>query len=488
MTDDDQGGRSTTTARGPATAWPLENALFSAALLARRLPWADAPARALGLDALTREGLTRALLAYLGRTRSGRPVRLRTPFGSFLVPLCADDAAALLSHADLAGALGAARGLDAGGHRHGLSPHATPDGPGARDAELPVAELRALLREDVDRVTGARRGDGTLDWQVWRSGMLRLARRVVVGARAAEDTLLSEVVAAATAAVDSRSHEARSAALSRRLAPYLTDPDPASLAGRLSTGGEAAASAVPVVAHALALVSEAASGTALQALALLAARAADSPERAVAEALRRYPPVAAAVHPVRAPFVWRDLAVEAGTEILCAPGLLPHPPGQDGPAPWPGALCTAPAGCASAPFAELVAAETVRAVVAESRPVPISPRFDADRLPDTLDPSGLLVALTELAGGSADARVTVGLPTALPLAAPGYAPASYGALAQAGAERLERHAESLAACAGNTGWNGDQAGEHFRMVLLGHADRCAKAAADVRRAAQRLAG
>ncbi|MFE3284218.1 hypothetical protein ACFXJJ_14005, partial [Streptomyces sp. NPDC059233] len=85
-------------------------------------------------------------------------------------------------------------------------------------------------------------------------------------------------------------------------------------------------------------------------------------------------------------------------------------------------------------------------------------------------------------------RITVGLPTALPVAAHGYAPASYAALAQASAERLERHAESLAACAGHTGWNDDEAGEHFRMVLLGHADRCAKAAADVRRAAQRLAG
>lgn len=98
------------------------------------------------------------------------------------------------------------------------------------------------------------------------------------------------------------------------------------------------------------------------------------------------------------------------------------------------------------------------------------------------------MALTDLEGRSGDARVTVGLPTALPVAAPGYAPASYAALAQASAARLEQHAESLAACAGNGGWNGDEAGEHFRMVLLGHADRCAKAAGDVRRAAQRLEG
>ncbi|MFE2325730.1 hypothetical protein ACFXD5_17710 [Streptomyces sp. NPDC059385] len=485
---DDGEARAATAVRGPAAAWPLENALFSAVVLARRLPWADAPARALGLDLLTHEGMTRALLGHLKRTRSGRPVRLRTPFGTFLVPLRAGDAAALLAHAEREGALGAAAGLDTGGRRYGLSPHAAPDAARAREAAPPAEALRALVRDDVDGITGARRGDGTLDWQVWRAGTLRLARRVVVGAAAVEDTLLSEVLAAATSAVDSRSGEARTAALGRRLAPYLADPDPASLAGRLAAGGEGADALVGPVAHALALVSEAASTTVLQALALDAAGAADSPERAVAEALRHWPPVAAAVHPVRASFVWHDLAVESGTEILCAPGLLPHEPGADGPAPWPGALCTAPAGCAWAPFAELVATETVRALRAGARPVLISPRFGPDRLPDTLEPGELLVALTDPEGRSGDARITVGLPTALPVAAPGYAPASYAALAQASAERLERHAESLAACAGHTGWNDDEAGEHFRMVLLGHADRCAKAAADVRRAAQRLAG
>ncbi|MCX5193009.1 hypothetical protein OOK31_03725 [Streptomyces sp. NBC_00249] len=494
MTDDDRpgpgAGPGSSAARGPAAAWPLENALFSATLLAQRLPWTDAPARALGLDALTREGLTRRLLAHLARSRSGRPVQLRTPFGSFLVPLTTDDAEALLARAEQAGALAPASGLDAGGRRYGLSPHAAPDTALAREAAPPAGELRPLLAEDVDRVTAARRGDGTLDGQDWRAGMLRLARRVVVGADAAEDTLLSEVLAAATGAVDSRAYEARAAALARRLAPYLAGPDPESLAGRLCARGLTAADArtVPVVAHALALVSEAASTTALQALALLAARAAASPDRAVALALRRYPPVAAAAHPVRAPFTWRDLTVDPGTEILCAPALLPHPPGEDGPGSWPAALCTVPGGCAWTPFAALVAEQAVRAVVAEARPVLISPRLEPARLPDTLAPHGLLVALTDPEGRPTDARVTVGLPAALPVAAPGYAPASYGALARASADRLERHAESLAACAGNTGWNGDEAGERFRMVLLGHADRCAKAASEVRAAAQRLSG
>ncbi|MEU9161399.1 hypothetical protein AB0D29_14165 [Streptomyces sp. NPDC048424] len=481
-----------TAARRPATAWPLENAVFSAAMVAQRLPWTDAPARALGLDALTRDGLTRLLLAHLRRTRSGRPVRLRTPYGSFLVPLTTADAQGLLTRADEAAALGPAAGLTAGGRWYGLSPHAPLDRDAATAQTEPATDLDALLAEDVDRAIEARRGDGTLEWHAWYRGMLRLSRRVVAGAGAVEDTLLSEVMAVATAAAGDRSYEAGSAALRRRLELHLADPDPASLTGRLLARGIDPDVAVPALAHTLALVSEAAAGTALQALALLAAGAAVSPRDAVGEALRRFPPVAAAVYPVRAPFVWEDLAIASGTEILRAPGWLRGEDEAVGPDtdPGPVALCGSPGGCAAARFAALVAEGIVRVVTARVRPVLIAPAFTADRLPQTLDPRTLLVALEDLEDGFAragDGRVTIGMATAVPVAAYGYAPASYGALAHASADRLERHAESLAACAGNGGWNKDEAGERFRMVLLGHAERCAKAAEGVRRAAKRLA-
>ncbi|MFB6806127.1 hypothetical protein [Streptomyces sp. NPDC056387] len=488
-----------TTPRRPATAWPLENAVFSAVMAAQRLPWVDAPARALGLDALTRDGVTRRLLAFLRRTRSGRPVRLSTPFGSFLVPLAGPDAAGLLARADEAGALAPAVGLTAGGQRYGLSPHV----PLPRDAAVPAAELGALLSEDVDRVIEGRRGDGTLEWHDWRRGMQRLGRRVVAGAAAVEDTLLSEVLTAATEAADGRAYPGRADALRRRLEPYLADPDPDCLAGRLTGRGPGGrgtdpGTALPAVAHALALVSEAAAGTVLQALALLAVGAAESPEAAVGEALRRWPPVAAAVYPVREDFTWQDLAVRAGTEILRVPGWLrgldgeTHPePGPSGPSATAAAsgmppLCGAPTGCAASRFAALVAEHVVRVVTASVRPVVISPQFTADRLPDALDPRTLVVALEDLAARPGDGRVTVGKATAVPVSAFGYAPAAYGALAHASADRLERHAESLTACAANSGWNADEEGERFRMLLLGHAERCATAADGVRRAAKRL--
>ncbi|MFJ6793565.1 hypothetical protein [Streptomyces sp. NPDC091268] len=473
-----------TEAKRPATARPLESALLSAAMIARRLPWTDVPARTLGLEVLTPEGLTRHLLAHLRRTRSAEPVRLSTPFGSFLLPLATADAEEQLAAADAAGKLGPAVGLRPDGQRYALSPHVALD---REAATVPAAELGALVAQDLDRVIAARRGDGTLEWRAWQGATLRLSRRVVAGAAAAEDTLLSELVSA-TAAPSDRSRRARAAALERRLSPYLADPDPESLAGRLLASGADGPVAAPAVAHALALVSQAATGTALQALALLAAGVAAGAGEVVAETLHRFPPVAAAVHPVRAPFVWQGVAVDAGTEILCAPGWLPEGGGR--PSPWASvsvALCGAPSGCAAAPFAAAVAQEIVAGIAAEAHPAVISPRLAPDRLPDALDPRTLVLALGDLPGRGGDDRVTVGMPTAVPVAAHGYAPASYAALARHSADRLERHARSLEACADHDGWNKDETGERFRVALLGHADRCARAAADVRRAARQLA-
>ncbi|MDX3540600.1 hypothetical protein PV721_41175, partial [Streptomyces sp. MB09-01] len=186
----------------PETAWPLENVLFSAALVARRMPWADLPARTLGLDALTRDGLTDRLMAHLRSGRDGRPVRLRTPFGAFLVPLTRADAESLLARADGAGALGAPTALAADGRRYGLSPHVVAAGDWEVPSQGGAGWLSAQVAEELAALTGARREDGSLGPDRWRAGMLRLSRRVVLGAEAAEDTLLSEMVSAAAGAAE----------------------------------------------------------------------------------------------------------------------------------------------------------------------------------------------------------------------------------------------------------------------------------------------
>lgn len=482
----------------PATAGPLENAVFGAAMLAHRLPWADAPARALGLDSLTREGAARGVLAHLRRSRPGRPVRLRTPFGTFLVPLGPADTAALLAAGATADALDPAVRLDAAGRRHGLHPHV----PLPPDAVPSTAGLAGQLAGELERVARARRDDHALPWEAWRPGLLRAARRVVAGAAAAEDTLLSEVLTRTAAAAGTRAYAGRAAALDRRTAPYLADPDPGSVAAGL-VRGRAAGPAVPAarresappgaqggpgeaLAHTLAVVSEAAVTTALQALALTAAGvpgADGSPAGAVALALGHFPPVEAAIHPVRTPFTWEGLAVDAGTEILAAPGWLRDAdntghtgdtgwgaPGQDGPSP----LCGSAIGCTASAFAVRVAEAVVRYFTETARPALLAPELAPDRVPFTLAPHTLLLALP--ADGCA------------PPAARAATPASYAVLARAGAERLDRHARELAACAAAPGWNGDETGERFRARLLEHAQRCGRAASDVRAAARRLGG
>ncbi|WP_030721693.1 hypothetical protein [Streptomyces sp. NRRL F-2580] len=507
------------TAARPETAWPLENMLFSAALMARRIPWADLPARTLGLDALTHDGLTSRLMAHLRSSRNGHPVRLRTPFGPFLVPLTRTDAETLLTHGANAGALGTPCALAADGRRHGLSAHpaagtaaagaweaVAPGGPdGLSELSGPdgLSELSGLgglcdqVAEHLAAVTGARREDGTLDRSLWEAGTQRLSRHVVLGVGAVEDTLLSAMVSAAAGAVGGRAYEARAAALRRRMAPYLADPEPGCLAGRLTAAGPAGWEPHPALAHALALVSAATGATALRALTLLTADtdmaasgartgatepappATEAIGQAMDRAVEQHPVQSAVVYPVHAPFTAHGQTIQAGEEILYDPALFgPRCQGRRTDPAW--ALCGNPSGCPTADFAVHVSREVIRQATA--RPAAIGAIVGTGgtggQVAGGVRPvfPGARSAVDPLPEG-ADSRFAA---MTAPLAA-------YGTRGRADADRLDRHAESLSACAAETGWNAGETGERFRMVLLAHAERCARAADDVRRAARWLA-
>ncbi|MEU6394051.1 hypothetical protein [Streptomyces sp. NPDC046939] len=473
---------TTTAPRPPVTAWPLENALISAALAAQRVSWIDAPARALGLKPFTRQQLTRQALVALRRTKSGRPTRLRTAFGTFLMPLTADDATSLVGHADEAGARGTVTALTSQGRRLRLTPH----------AGLPVtlgalhAQVRTAAEETADALHAARRPDGALDRADWRDLTARLARQLVLGAEGAQDALVSGILDAVARAEDSTEHAARVAALRRRLDPYVHGERPGPLAAGLADDARDT-----VVEHALEVCTRALADTAAQALALLTVdtepAVGDRAERAVSEALRRYPPLAATVHEVTAPFTWHGMTVDAGTDLLCATAWLRDLDEGRGHGGDPSvSLCAAPAPCAAAELGALAATALVRALTRHAEPVVLVPRLDADALPADLPPDSLRLALTDArhTPGSAEAR-----PTAdgyVPPAA-GQSPARYAALLTAGARGLEQHARKLAECARLDGWNHDAFGEHCRMTLLAHAERCARAAGDARRAADWLA-
>ncbi|WP_409236473.1 hypothetical protein [Streptomyces sp. PA5.6] len=482
---------TTTDSRRPPKAWPLESALISAALAAQRVSWIDAPARALGLRPFTRQHLTRQVLTQLRRTAGGRPTRLRTAFGTFLMPLDADDARGLIDRAEEAGARGTVTALTAEGRRLRVTPH----------APLPVtlAAVRVQVREAVAQeaaeIFAARRTDGGVARDDWCALTARLARRIVLGDSAADDSLISAILDAVAQAADGTEYAARAAALRRRLDTYVHAVQPGGLTGAVrDDAGEDATddSRDAVVEHVLETLTRALADTVPQALALLTVQppmpATDRTERAVGEALRRYPPLAASLHEIRAPFTWHGMAVDAGTEILCATAWLrdlddaqghgSHDPSTS--------LCAAPGPCAAAELAVLTATELVRALTRHAEPVVLAPHLTPDALPADLPAASLRLALADDAEAAVDlaARPVVDGYVA---PAAGQSPAHYAAVTEAGACSLEEHARKLTDCARQSGWNHDAFGEQCRMTLLAHAERCTQAAADARRAAEWLA-
>ncbi|WP_329124793.1 hypothetical protein [Streptomyces sp. NBC_01465] len=473
----------TTTAPGrPALAWPLENTLVSAALAAQRISWIDAPARALGLKPFTRQQLTRQALAQVRRSTSGRPARVRTAFGSFLMPLSVDDACALIAQAEEAGARGTVASLTPEGRRTTLTAHAA----SARPLSALRTRVRSAAAEEAAELLAVRQADDTLPRAEWCAVTRRLARRIVLGDGGADDTLVSDILEATLGSANSAEHSERAAALRRRIDPYV----PA------GTSAEAEDVEAAALEHALEVVTRALDETVPQALALVTVQplmpATDRAELGVAEALRRYPPLAATVHEITAPFAWRGTAVEAGTEILCATAWLRDldegEEGTPGPEDPSVSLCAAPAPCAAAELAVLAATELVRALTRHAEPVVRTPRLDPAALPATLPAASLGLALVQTGPVPVADTDTAERETFDASAGPaaGQSPAHYAALASASARRLEEHARRLAECARQPGWNRDAFGEQCRMRLLAHAERCARAATDARRAAEWL--
>ncbi|QEU90932.1 hypothetical protein CP970_08590 [Streptomyces kanamyceticus] len=468
-------GDTTTAPLRLATAWPLENALFSAAIAAERIPWIDAPARALGLRMFTRRYLTRQVLAQLRRTARSRPLLLRTAFGTFVTPLNAEDARSLISEAEEAGVRGTVTGVTARGHRLRLTEH----------VPLPVA-LSALHSRARSTAADAALellrtlGPGArLDHAAWCAVARRVARRIVLGDEAVDDTLVSDILDLTARAEDATEHSARLAALRRRLAPYVHDPAPGSLVAAVPDDDTRQG----VAEHALETVTRALTDTVFQALALASvlpvAPATDRVEQAVSSALRRYPPLSATAHEVCAPFRWRGMGIDSGSDILYATAWLrdldqEHGHGDDGPS---ASLCAAPVPCAAAELAVLAATEVTRAVLRSAEPVVHTPRIDPDAPPADLHADSLDLALT-------DTDPRGGVPSFAPGA--GGSSARHAALAHDSARSLDEQARQLADCARQSHWNHDAFGEECRMTLLAHAERCTRAAEDVRRAAQWL--
>ncbi|WP_405016149.1 hypothetical protein OHV05_02800 [Kitasatospora sp. NBC_00070] len=466
----------------PSALWSYEGAVLGALLTARQLPWLDAPARALGVRPLTLDGLTELLAGHLHRVHAGHPLRLPTPLGSYLVPVSGPDAAELLRAAGAAGALGPGEGLDHAGRPRGQLACAAP----SRPVRALGRTAAAVAAQETERLLAERDAEDLITRQDWTDAAQRIARRVVVGDAAAEDTVLSRVLAAAVAATGTRREAEWADALRRRLDPYLP--------GTVRGGPDGPPESAPALEHALAVVTEALCHTVPAALAL-AALGTEGAEEAVRTALDHWPPIAASTYRTTAPFDWQGTGIPAGSRLLCASAVLNalarQQPGRTAPSGPPSPLCSSPTPCPATATAVTVAEAVVGAVLAAARPVLLSPALDRDRLPATLDPTVLRLAFhdPDPVDGVADpvrAREVRHRPGSSRVVAPqGEPTVHYVQLAAAGAARLARHAEGLTACAEDARWTGP-VGERFRTALLGHARRCAVTAADLRHAADRL--
>ncbi|MBB4951636.1 hypothetical protein F4556_007171 [Kitasatospora gansuensis] len=471
----------------PPALWSYEGAVLGALLTARQLPWLDAPARALGVRSLTLDGLTELLAGHLNRIHAGHPLRLPTPLGTYLVPVTRPDASDLLEAARAAGAIGPGDGLDhAGRPRRQLACAAVP-----YPARALGRTAAAVAAQEIGRLPAHRDTDDLITPQQWTEAARRIARRLVAGDAAADDTVLSRVLAAAVDAAGTRREADWADALRRRLDPYLRGPARGGLAGYLARRAEHPDPA-PALEHTLAVVTDALCHTVPQAIALTSTDGGpDSAEDAVRTALDLWPPIAATTYRTGAAFAWHGDRIPAGSRILCASAVLNALARQDSDQPTssdglPSPLCSSPEPCPATRLAVLVAETVVRAALEATRPALLSPALDPHRLPGVLDPGALRLAFHDRADAPPRSRVSPNRAgTSRDLTPQGEPTTHYAQLATAGATRLTRHAESLANCAEDARWTGP-VGERFRMALLRHARRCAVTAADLRHAADRL--
>ncbi|MFD0638162.1 hypothetical protein ACFQ9X_48060 [Catenulispora yoronensis] len=115
-----------------------------------------AATRVPGLGLLGQQALTEQFVALLGLARAGRPARMSTLFGTFLLPATGADLRGLLDAAIAAEALGDADEVDAAGRRHRL-PECAP----LPEVPREFADLIMIGAEDV--AVGVR-GEITLQW------------------------------------------------------------------------------------------------------------------------------------------------------------------------------------------------------------------------------------------------------------------------------------------------------------------------------------
>jgi cytochrome P450 len=274
----------------------------------------------------------------------------------------------------------------------------------------------AIAQEEAEALAVADHAEGKdeLRWDPWNESFRRIARRVILGDGAADDTDLSETLGEMMAEGNGMpgTTSARYPGFIARLGEYVAAAEEGGLAGRFADApADAETKPVAQIPHWMFATGDTLAINAFRALALLAVhpnhreRALEDPaymEACLEEAMRLWPTTKMLARETLADTEWGGVIVPAGTQVLIpntflhrdrerhewADRLAPeHWLNGGGPADWSfNHFSRGPQGCPGTAIARLVGAAFLSALLRGRSVELLSTELDpAKRLPAMLD-------------------------------------------------------------------------------------------------------
>jgi cytochrome P450 len=278
--------------------------------------------------------------------------------------------------------------------------------------------FRGIASEEISALAA----EGEIDWERWSAAFQRIARRVVLGPAARDDTELSETLAEMMSEANGLPGKAseRLSAFTARVGEYMQEAAPAALVGRFADApADAETKQVGQIAHWLFATSDTLAINAFRALALLAShpdqcqRAADDEDylgACLEEAMRLWPTTSMLARETVTDTDWEGETVPAGTQVLIPNTFFHRDTGSHSwadefaPERWISGEAAddwsfnhfshGPQGCPGQALAMLLGTAALRAVIGAGELALDSPRLDpAKPLPRMLDFFGIRVSV-----------------------------------------------------------------------------------------------
>jgi cytochrome P450 len=283
------------------------------------------------------------------------------------------------------------------------------------------AESADGFRGIASEEAGAIAADGEIDWDAWSAAFGRIARRVILGSAAADDTELSETLAEMMSEANGMPGKPseRLAAFNARLADYVQAAAPSSLVGQFPEApADPDTKPVGQIAHWLFATGDTLAINSFRALALLASHPAQRTRpldeeylgACLEEAMRLWPTTTMLSRVTVADTQWGGDNVPAGTQVLIPNTFLHRDSTRHdwadrfAPERWLSGEASGdwsfnhfsrgPQGCPGTALAKLLGTAAVGAVLGAGEPTLESPSLDpAKPLPQMLDFFGIRVSV-----------------------------------------------------------------------------------------------